>query len=179
MDKKIAIGRRAAEFIEDGDSIILDSGTTVTEVAHNLERKKDLRVVTRALNIALLLGSHYEFEIVVPGGEFTAPTLSLSGPKTAAFFESINADKLFLATGSVSLEAGLTFPGFQDLEVKRAMIQAAGQVYLVADSTKMGRTAFASLGGLDLVDYLITDSGIDQADRAGLEALGVRVVIAQ
>jgi DeoR/GlpR family transcriptional regulator of sugar metabolism len=178
MDKKVLIGRKAAEFIEDGDAIVLDSGTTVTEVARNLVHKKNLRVVTNSLNIALLLGTHYEFEIMMTGGDFKAPTLSLTGPRAAAFFSQIHVDKLFLATGGVSLEAGLTFPGFHDLEVKRAMIQAARVVYLVADSTKIGRTAFASLGALDRVHYLITDAGISSGDRSALEERGLKVVIA-
>ncbi|RKX80738.1 MAG: alkaline phosphatase, partial [Spirochaetes bacterium] len=65
MDKKKLIGRRAAEYIDNGNSIILDSGTTVTEIAKNLEHKENLRIITTSLNIALLLGVHYSFDIMV------------------------------------------------------------------------------------------------------------------
>jgi len=81
MGKKTLIGRRAAELVQDGDSLILDSGSTTTEVAKNLEPRKNLKIVTNALNIALLLGTEITFEIMVTGGEFKPPTLSLTGEK--------------------------------------------------------------------------------------------------
>ncbi len=178
MDKKARIGEKAAEFINDGDFIILDSGSTTTEIAKNLVNKKDLKIITDSLNIALLLGSQFSFEIMVTGGEFKAPTLSLTGAKAANFFQHIYVNKLFLATGGVSLEAGLTYPGVNDLQVKRAMINAASVVYLVADSTKIGKTSFASLGGLELVQYLITDDGIDRKAKDLIEKKGVKVILA-
>jgi DeoR/GlpR family transcriptional regulator of sugar metabolism len=178
MDKKMRIGKKAAGLINDGDFIILDSGTTVTEIAKNLESKKDLKIITNSLNIALLLGAHYEFEVMVTGGEFKPPTLSLTGEKAADFFEQIYVNKLFLATGGVSLETGLTYPGFNDLQVKKAMIESASEIYLVADSTKIGRTSFAALGPVELIHSLITDADIDSKFRQELEKRGINVIIA-
>jgi DeoR/GlpR family transcriptional regulator of sugar metabolism len=178
MDKKIHIGKKAVEFINDGDFIILDSGSTVTEIAKNLENKKNLKIITNSLNIALLVGAHSEFEVMVTGGEFKAPTLSLTGEKAANFFRQIYVNKLFLATGGLSLEIGLTYPSFNDLQVKKAMIDSASEVYLVADSTKIGKTSFAALGSVDLVHCLITDEGIDPKTRQKLEGRGIRVIIA-
>ena len=178
MDKKIRIGKKAVGFIENGDFVILDSGTTVTEIAKNLENKKDLKIITTSLNIALLLGAHYEFEVMVTGGDFKAPTLSLTGEKAADFFQQIYVNKLFLATGGLSLETGLTYPGFNDLKVKQAMIDSASEVYLVADSTKIGKTSFAALGPVELVHYLITDAGIDAKTQRQLESRGIKVIIA-
>jgi DeoR/GlpR family transcriptional regulator of sugar metabolism len=178
MDKKVRIGRKAAELIDDGDFIILDSGTTVTEIAKNLKNKKDLKIITNSLNIALLLGAHYEFEVMVTGGEFKAPTLSLTGEKAAGFFEQIYVNKLFLATGGVSFDTGLTYPGFNDLQVKKAMIESASEVYLVADSTKIGKTSFAALGPVKLIQFLITDGDVDQKVKAELEKLGIKVLVA-
>jgi DeoR/GlpR family transcriptional regulator of sugar metabolism len=178
MDKKVRIGRKAAELIDDGDFIILDSGTTVTEIAKNLENKKNLKIITNSLNIALLLGAHYEFEVMVTGGEFKAPTLSLTGEKAADFFEQIYVNKLFLATGGVSFNTGLTYPGFNDLQVKKAMIESASAVYLVADSTKIGKTSFAALGPVELIQFLITDEDVDQKVKAELEKRGINVLIA-
>lgn len=178
MEKKTSIGKKAAEFIQDWDSIILDSGSTTTEVAKNLDNKQHVKIVTNALNIALLLGSHAFFEVLVTGGEFKAPTLSLTGEIAANFFRQLHVDKLFLATAGISWETGLTYPGLSDLPVKKAMIDSASEVYLVADSTKIGQAAFASLGGLDLIDYFITDSGITDEDRAMFEQRGVKIIIA-
>jgi len=178
MDKKMRIGKKAAGMIEDGDFIILDSGTTVTEIAKNLQSKKGLKIITNSLNIALLLGAHHEFEVMVTGGEFKAPTLSLTGEKAADFFEQIYVNKLFLATGGVSIETGLTYPGFNDIQVKKAMIESATETYLVADSTKIGRTSFAALGPVELVQYLITDADINPKTKQQLENRGIQVIIA-
>lgn len=179
MERKSAIGRRAAELVQDGETIILDSGSTTTEVAKNLGAKRDLRIITNALNIALILGTNPTFEIMVTGGDFKAPTLSLTGEKAAAFFDQIHVDRLFLATGGISDDNELTYPGLSDIPVKRAMIETASTVYLVADSTKFGRHSFASLGSITLVQHLITDSGISGAARAAMERLGVEVIIAE
>jgi DeoR/GlpR family transcriptional regulator of sugar metabolism len=178
MDKKEAIARRAAEFIEDGDRLILDSGSTVTELSKLLKGHKDLTVVTNALNIALIVGAEYGFELFVTGGEFKAPTLSLTGPKAQASLENVFVDKLFLATGGISPGLELTYPGLADLPVKRSMIEAAGTVYLVADSTKVGKRSFASLGSMRDVDVFITDPGIDLTVADRIRDLGVDVVIA-
>lgn len=160
MELKRCIAERAADFIDDGDSIILDSGSTISELAKLIQSKQDLKIVTNALNIALLLGSEYGFEVMMTGGEFKPPTLSLTGGKAAEFFHEIHVNKLFLATGGISPEGNLTYPGLNDLPVKRAMIDSSDIIYLLADSTKIGKAAFAKLGSISMVDVLITDSNI-------------------
>ena len=160
MDKKAVIGKHAAGLIEEGDTIILDSGSTTTEVAKNLVGRKNLTVITNALNIALILGAEPDIEMIMTGGEFKPPTLSLTGQKAADFFQDVHVDKLFLATAGISLRSGLTYPSLSDIVVKKAMIDVAETVYLVADSTKIGKGALASLGALSLIDFIITDSGI-------------------
>ena len=162
IDKKELIAAKSLEYIESGDTIILDSGSTTTEIAKKLRGFKNLTVITNALNIALLLGAEPGIEVVMTGGEFKPPTLSLTGQKAADFFKGINVQKLFLATAGISLKSGLTYPSISDIIVKKAMIDAADTTYLVADSTKIGKSAFASLGALSLINYIITDAGIEE-----------------
>ena len=178
MEPKRKIGRAAAALVGHGETIILDSGSTTTEIANNLTGHDSLNVITNAINIALLLGALPSMTVHLSGGLFKAPTLSVTGEKSGDFFSGIFAEKLFLATAAVSFEAGLTFPAMADLYVKRAMIKAASKVYLVADSTKIGRTSFSSLGPIDLIGALITDDGISDADRAEFERRGIEVIIA-
>ena len=121
---------------------------------------KNLTVVTNTVNIPFIIGGQPGITLLLTSGEFKAPTLSLTGEKAAAFFDNLHADKLFLATAGISLKSGLTYPSISDLVVKKAMIEAANCVYLLADSTKIGKSALASLGALSLVDYLITDKEI-------------------
>jgi DeoR/GlpR family transcriptional regulator of sugar metabolism len=179
MDKKMLIAKKAAEFIYDGDTIILDSGTTITELAKNLVTRKDLTVITNALNIATMLGSEPAINVIMTGGEFKAPTLSLTGEKAAAFFNNLHVDKLFLATAGISLKAGLTYPSISDLVVKKAMIDAADTVYLLADSTKIDKSSLASLGALSLVNYLITDNGLQDKHRQLFNEHDIEYIIAE
>ena len=178
LDEKSAIAQKAIEFINDGDIIILDSGSTTTEIAKLISGFKNLTVITNSLNIALILGADPEIQLVVTGGEFKAPTLSLTGQKAADFFENLHVDKLFLATAGITLKSGLTYPSISDICVKRAMIESANSVYLVADSTKIGKSSFASLGALSLIDYLITDSKINEDYVAMLNRHDIKLVIA-
>ncbi|AEJ60753.1 transcriptional regulator, DeoR family [Spirochaeta thermophila DSM 6578] len=179
MELKARIGRKAAEFVEPNSTIILDSGTTVTELAKNIIHIQGLRVITNALNIALLLGVEPTIEIHMTGGEFKRPTLSLTGEKAASFFDNMHADRLFLAAAGVSLREGLTYPGISDLPVKRAMIESSDEVFLLVDSTKIHKHAFAAINVLDQIDYLITDEGISEKDRSEFEKLGIKVIIAE
>ncbi|MCX5497800.1 DeoR/GlpR family DNA-binding transcription regulator [Kaistia dalseonensis] len=178
MDAKRKIGRAAAALVGNGETIILDAGSTTTEIASNLVTRQDLTVITNGLNIALMLGAVPSFSVHMPGGQFKAPTLSLSGEKSGDFFQDIFAGKLFLATAGISFEAGLTYPSLADMHIKRAMIKAASKVYVVADSTKIGAVSFSSLGKLDMVQTFITDEGIRDEDRLQFERLGIDVIIA-
>jgi DeoR/GlpR family transcriptional regulator of sugar metabolism len=178
IDKKERIAQKCLEFIEPGDSIILDSGSTTTEIAKKLKGFKNLRVITNALNIALMLGAEPGIEVIVTGGEFKPPTLSLTGQKAADFFNGINVQKLFLATAGISLKAGLTYPSISDLVVKKAMIDAADTTYLVADSTKIGKSSLASLGALSLINYIITDEGIEEKHKQLFRDNEIELIIA-
>jgi DeoR/GlpR family transcriptional regulator of sugar metabolism len=178
MDKKVLIAHKCLEYIESGDSIILDSGSTTTEIAKLLRGYRDLTVITNALNIALILGAEPGIEVIMTGGEFKPPTLSLTGQKAADFFKGLNVQKLFLATAGLSLKSGLTYPSISDIVVKKAMIDAADTTYLVADSTKIGKSAFASLGALSLINYIITDSGIEEKHKEVFKDNEIELIIA-
>ncbi len=177
-DAKRRIGRAAAALVEDGETIILDSGSTTTEVAANLFGRRDMTVITNALNIALMLGAEPGFEVHMTGGHFKAPTLSLSGERSADFFNGLYAQKLFLATAALDVEGGLTYPALSDIAVKRAMIRSAQRVFVVADSSKIGARSFCVLGDLGDVDVLVTDDGIDEKQLKAIEAAGVQVIVA-
>ncbi|WP_421829715.1 DeoR/GlpR family DNA-binding transcription regulator [Larkinella sp.] len=178
IDKKERIASKCLEYIESGDTIILDSGSTTTEIAKKLRGYRNLTVITNALNIALILGAETGIEVIMTGGEFKPPTLSLTGQKAADFFKGINVQKLFLATAGISLKSGLTYPSISDLVVKKAMIDAADVTYLVADSTKIGKSAFASLGALSLIDYIITDATIQEKYKQVFHDNEIELIIA-
>ena len=178
MEMKTMIGAKAAEFVNSGDSIILDSGTTVAEMIKYLSSKKNLKIVTPAINITLALGEEPSNTILMPGGEFKAPTLSLTGENASHIFKDLYVEKLFLAAGGFSLEAGLTYPGFTDLPLKRAMINSAKTVFLLVDSSKLEKVLFASLGCQEKIDYLITDAGITKEYVDQLASINIKAIVA-
>lgn len=110
MEQKRRIGALAAGLVKDGETIILDAGTTTTEIALRLVGRRNLTVITNALNIAIILGAVSGNAVHMPGGQFKAPTLSLSGDKSVAYFRSIFAGKLFLATAGVALDVARPRP---------------------------------------------------------------------
>lgn len=179
LKEKEIIAEKCLEFIQPGDTIILDSGSTTTEIAKKIVNIKGLTVITNALNIALMLGANPNIDIIMTGGEFKAPTLSLTGQKAADFFKGLNVQKLFLATAGISLKSGLTYPSLSDLVVKKAMIDAADTTYLVADSSKIGKSAFASLGALSLIDYIITDEGVENKHKEVFKEHDIQLIIAE
>ena len=176
MEEKAEIAQKAIKLINDGDSIILDSGSTTTEIAKLLKNFNQLTVITNALNIAMIVGGEPGINLIVSGGEFKAPTLSLTVDLAATVFKGIHVDKLFLATAGISDDMQLTYPSYSDLVVKTAMIRAAGKVYLVADSSKIGNSSFVSLGRLSLVDAFITDSKISERQLKAIKELKIEVL---
>ena len=177
--EKALIGRMAATLIGNGDSIILDCGATTTELAKNLLDRQHLRIVTNALNIAIILGAEPTNRIMLTGGEFKPETIAVSGEKASTFFQGMFVDKLFLAAGGVSKESGISYPDFIDLHVKRAMIDAAKTVYLLADSKKFGKREFAAFGAMDRIDYLVTDEGLGADFAQWLADNGTQIIYAQ
>jgi DeoR/GlpR family transcriptional regulator of sugar metabolism len=177
MDEKREIARKAVAFIHENDIIILDSGSTTTEIAKLLLNYKNLTVITNALNIALILGENPGINLVVTGGEFKAPTLSLTGQMSADIIKTLHANKLFLATAGISSDLQLTYPSLSDLVVKQSMIESSDQVFLVADSSKIGVSAFASLGPVTLANFFITDSMITEEQLEKMKESGINILL--
>ncbi|MCL2472383.1 MAG: DeoR/GlpR family DNA-binding transcription regulator, partial [Treponema sp.] len=177
MEEKRRIALKAAEHINSGDNIILDYGSTLTELAKLITDRKNLNIITSALNITLMLGAEPTNHIILAGGELKPPTLSVTGEKAALVFKDLYVEKLFLATGGFSLAAGLTYPGTSDLPLKEAMINSAHTIYLLADSSKLEKIYFASLKIQKKINYLFTDDKIEASYIKSLNDLGIEVIV--
>lgn len=176
LDAKIEIANKAISYIDEGDTIILDSGSTTTELAKLLVDFKNLTVITNSLNISLILGENPGINLIVSGGEFKAPTLSLTGSIAANSFKGLHVSKLFLATAGISDEMLLSYPSFSDIAVKSAMIRAADKIFLLADSSKIGKSSLVSLGRITLVDTLITDKNISKEHLNAMAEMKLEVI---
>lgn len=174
---KQRIGRAAAALVEPGDTILLDAGTTVVEMVRHLPQPGPLTVVTNALNVGLELQALREARVILLGGTINYPTFGTLGPLAERSLEGLVVEKLFLAAETVDIGAGVTDSTIEIAEIKRAMVRAARQIILLADSSKWGRTGFIKVLPLSTVHTVVCDAGLSEADRAGLERLGVRALI--
>ena len=175
--EKLRIGKAAAALIEDGDTIILDSGTTTLEINNHLSDTVSLTVITNALNIANRLAEHEQVNVIVPGGFLRKNSLSLVGATAEESFRNYFCDKLFLAVDGFSSTHGLSTPNVEEAHLNRIMITNARQVIVVTDSSKFHKRSFAFIAPISAVHIVITDSGIPDSDKKRLETAGIKVII--
>jgi DeoR family fructose operon transcriptional repressor len=175
-DQKRQIGRIAAQLIRDGETIILDAGTTTREIARNLAQKRDLTVVTNAIPVAVALSSYLQVQTILLGGTLKRKELCMVGPLVVSALSQMLVDKLFLSAAGFSVDRGATDPDIRESEVKRAMIHSAKEVILAADSSKVGHAAFAQIVSLSAIQKIVTDDGLPEAAIAALESEGVHVL---
>ncbi len=176
--EKQLIAKEAVKLIEEGDTIVLDSGTTTTEIAKNLEQFKNLTIITNALNIASILSDYEGVTIFMPGGSLRKKSLSLVGVLADENFEKFYCDKLFLGADGFNTTHGMSTPNSEEAHLNQIMIKNSKKVIVVADSRKFERRRFAFIGPISDIDIVITDSGIKGEDKTRLEQNGVKVIIA-
>jgi DeoR family transcriptional regulator, fructose operon transcriptional repressor len=173
---KHAIAETAAAEVKDGETVMLDSGTTTLEVAKLLCAKQRLTVITNSLPIAAQLQYNSQIEVLLLGGRLRASSPDLAGAITEANLDVLRADAAFMGADAVDRQGN----AYQDSpEVGRMlakMAASAGRVYVVADSSKLGKTALWRFGRLQDWAGLITDAAADRAFIASLKKAGVRVL---
>lgn len=175
-EEKRAIGRAAADLVEDGDSVILDGGTTTLEVARALVGRP-IQIVTNSLPIAQLAQSAKETDLILIGGYVYPRTGVALGPLAVAMMRDLRVRKAILGAGGVMPE-GVYNSNPLLVETERAMMACAQEVVLVADQSKFNRQALAWLCDLDRLDVVVTDPGVPPELRDALDAAGVRLRIA-
>ncbi|WP_274653547.1 DeoR/GlpR family DNA-binding transcription regulator [Paenibacillus humicola] len=170
--EKAEIGERALRYIEPGDIIALDGGSTTLEIARRLDNRP-LTVVTNDLHIIAELVRKDEIRLVVPGG--TRIRNMLAGPEAAAFVKGLNIRKAFLSATGVHPEYGFTIYTGDLIAFKRALIETSGTVYAVADHYKFGQCALRTFAAVTEVSKLITDGGLPPETAERFRKAGVEV----
>ena len=175
--EKIRIAAAAVDLIEDGQTIILDSGTTTAEIAKLIRGRKlqSLNVITNALNIAVLLASAPFIDLIIPGGMLRRRSWSLSGPAAEGAIRDLQADTLFLGVDSLDPQVGLMTPYPLEAQLNAQMIRIARRVIAVTDSSKLLRRNLSVISSVDQVDLLITDRAADARAIKAMRARGVEV----
>lgn len=172
---KKAIAEAAVEMIQDGDVILLDSGTTMLYLAKELKRFNKLTVVTNAVPLAQELQLYGGIELILLGGTLRKGVLSLVGPFTEQILNMIHVDKAFIATNAIHVEEGLSTPNIDEASIKRKMIASAKKSILLSDSSKIGELKLVRFAGLSDIDLFITDSGVSEDSLSEFKRNGLEV----
>ncbi len=176
MEEKRAIGEIASTLVMDGDSLGLDSGSTVLELAKTLIGKRNLTVLTASLTVANLLADAPGIRIILSGGILRPEEGSLIGHIAERTFQEFRIDKAFIGIGGISRENELTEYNLEDTLVKRNLINNAEQIIVLADNSKLGKTCFSYVAPVSVVDVLITDGRISEEFLQGYRTQGIEVL---
>ena len=173
-DAKAAIGLAAANLLTDGETVILDGGTTVMEVARAL-RGRRLTAMPLALRPVFELQESPGIKLLLPGGEVRPGEQSLTGSLAELSISQLRFDTYVLGPCGIDAKAGITTHFLAETAVKRAAARSSQRVIAIADSSKLRRVAFGHVCDLDEIDIVLTDAGADQQSVAELRAMGVDV----
>lgn len=175
FEEKRKIGQKAATFIEEGDNIILDSGSTTLHIAESIKDMKNITVITNDINIAASLRFSKQIKVIVTGGTLTPDSYILNGMITDEVLSKLHVHKAFIGTPAFHHRLGLTHFSENLVPAKRAMIKAAKRVYVVTDHTKIDRVSLHTVAQLDQIDTLITNDHFDDATKDSLLNMGIKV----
>lgn len=177
-DLRRMIGKLAASYVEDGDTIILDTGTTTSAMAQFLRGFNDLTVITSSIDVFQRLREVPGITLMMTGGVFDPETASFIGRGPHLLLGEIRADKLFLVAGGVSVSFGISCINMQEAEVRRSMIRSSREIILLADHTVLDTESNVHVGGLDVVDTIITDPGVSSSQRLAFSQQGIKLIVA-
>ena len=179
VEKKRAIAKAAVRFIQPGDSIAIDTGTTTFELAKLLGNIDHLTVVTNDLQIAVYLERNTTATIILAGGAIRRHFHCTVGETAAETIKHLHVDKVFAAANGVHPLNGLTTHNMEMAAFKKQLIEIADEVFVLADSTKLNTSAFISFASIGQTDVLITDGDADNGFIETAKQLGLDVIRAE
>lgn len=175
IDQKIRIAEVASNLIQDGDTIIIDSGTTTLEIAKRI-RAKDVTLITNSIDIASELSKNKDIEVIVTGGALRVSTRAMVGSITESVLRNFRVDKAFLGANGISIEEGITTPNLVEAQTKKVMMNHAKKVIIVADSSKFENVSFSVICPVKAVSMIITSEDISREVVKEYEQVGVDVI---
>ena len=176
-EEKRRIGSMAATMIHDGETIILDSGTTTLEIARQLKKKKGLHIITNGINIAAELLDARDSEVIIVGGTVRGESASISGRFTEEMFDQFSADKLFLSGAGCDPEFGVSGANLEETMVNRAMLRIAREIILVADASKFSRRSMSRIAPFSEIDTVISDKSLSEDIHTKLRSSGCNLIL--
>jgi DeoR family fructose operon transcriptional repressor len=174
---KQQIARLAIDLINDGDTVIFDTGTTILELAKLLNQRRRVTAVTNDFEIARVLEGINSTSVLMLGGEVRKKFHCTVGAVGNNMLAQLSVDKAFMGTNSLSISKGASTPNIQQAETKKAMIASAKKVILLCSNRKLGKDSFAHFASLDQIDTLVIEE-IDGNEKYEFEERGVEVLTA-
>ena len=174
--EKVRIAAAAARLVQEGQVVILDSGTTTTEIARALRSFQKLTIVTNAVNIAAEL-SGTPVDVILTGGTLRKNSFSLVGPIAEETLHRLNADVLFLGVDGFDVHYGLSTPNLLEAKVNKVMVEVARRTVAVCDSSKFGRRSLSLIVPPSALHEVITDRGVPKSDVRALKKSGIEVTL--
>ena len=176
VEEKKRIAHEALKLVENGDTLILDAGSTTYALAQLLFSKQRLTVVTNDLQIAIKLATNPNVYLVCTGGIARANVYTLQGNQVESFVNTLRVDKTFLGADAIHEDGTIANVNIEEVAIKRAMIKAASQVILLADSSKFDIRGFAKVCDLEDISLIITDTNIPEKAKALLKERGTQFI---
>jgi DeoR family galactitol utilization operon repressor len=176
VEAKSRIAQAAAAMVNDGDTIMIEAGTTTALVARHLLGKRFVNIVTNSTLILPFARTNPGIHLTVVGGEFRPASESMVGPLALAELERFHVRLAFVGTDGFSLDGGLTTHLVEGAEIVRRMAERSETVVLVADSSKYGKVGFVRVLPVEGVHLLVTDTGLEERAERELAAVGLQVI---
>ena len=176
--EKKRIAQAAVKLVEDGNTIILDAGSTTYALALLLFSKSRITVVTNDLHIAVKLASNPNISLICTGGIARPNVFSLQGSQVESLIKDLRVDQTFLGADAIHRDCTISNVNFEEVPIKQAMLKAAKEVILVADSSKFNKAGFVRVCDLTDIDIVITDSGLSQEIIDLLRSMDIQLIIA-
>ena len=178
-EKKQRIVQRAAGLVSDGETIIIETGSTCSLLARELATKRGITIITNSWVLVNYFRSNSRVTLILAPGEYKENQAGVISDMTMRFFETFNVDKTFLGTQGLELERGATVADFTECNIKRTMLQAGKVKILLADHNKLGQTFLVKQADVDEFDYIVTDNQSDPTYLQRIRDLGVTVYVAE
>jgi len=180
-EAKATIAKKAVTYVREGQSIILDSGSTTTEIARVLKarRLEQVTVITNAINIAIELLDATGVKVILTGGILRRESASLVGPLAEHGLRRLTADIFFMGVDGVDSEFGFMTPNLAEAGINQQMIKVSREVIVVTDPSKFGRRSLAVICPIEQVRRIITTSQLDVEYQRGVEATGVELILVE
>ncbi|WP_152657140.1 DeoR/GlpR family DNA-binding transcription regulator [Oceanobacillus sp. CFH 90083] len=178
LDEKTAIAKRCNAFIEDGDCIYLDSGSTTYQIAKYIKEKRNLTVITNSVPVILEL-MNSAVELIVIGGKVRKNEQSVVTYDYLFNFHQLNIQKAFICASGITMDKGISDYNVEEALARKKIIELSHEVYVAADSSKFGKNVTVNIAGLDEIDYIVTDERVDKGVVEQFGEVETKLIVAE